>query len=240
MWCWAVPRRCEMRGKPVREGSAMKEAVKKLKNEIDTGMPLTPPRCEELMPLYESVALMRRRFEERIREMKRASEERDAFYGEVQQIRAEHHMAEEIQRSLLPGSAEALRDSHRVDLFADMDTAWEVGGDYYDYFPLDERHLFFSIGDVSGKGIPAAIFSAMIKTAMALSVRSEEELEVVAGGMNYWTALKIVSDTYSDVKKGKRQRYSCCQINEAIRTIDNSGWVGKSVASMVALLRGRF
>jgi len=47
----------------------------------------------------------------------------------------------------------------------------EVGGDYYDYFPLNDHQLLFAIGDVTGKGVPAALMMATIKTALATADR---------------------------------------------------------------------
>ncbi len=155
--------------------------MEKLKIQIDNDFDgdNAAPASGELLPLYESVILMQRRYENKLREMKQAASERDAFYGEMQQIRAEHHMAEEIQRSLLPGNNEKYIDAYYVDLFADMDTAWEVGGDYYDFFPVDENRLFFCVGDVSGKGVSAAIFCSVVKTLIGMSVQNGEELDKV-------------------------------------------------------------
>lgn len=132
---------------------------------------------EETESLSEALDRMKRQYEKKIDEVKKASKERDAFLGQMQEIRAEHHMAEEIQKSMLPGDPERYIPSHGVDLFADMDTAWEVGGDYYDHFPIDENRLFFCIGDVSGKGVSAAIFCSVAKTMIATSLQNGEELD---------------------------------------------------------------
>ena len=158
----------------------------KLKCQIDNDFAedKSAPSCEELLPLYESVILMQRRYENKLREMKQAASERDAFYGEMQQIRAEHHMAEEIQKSLLPDKPERYLESHGVDLFADMDTAWEVGGDYYDFFHVDENRLFFCVGDVAGKGVSAAIFCSVVKTLISMALQNGEELDKVCADVS--------------------------------------------------------
>jgi len=77
-------------------------------------------------------------------------------------IAGELEAARRIQTSSLP-TAELLRGDARIDLAAFMVPAREVGGDLYDFFRLDERRLFFLIGDVAGKGLPASIFMAVSK-----------------------------------------------------------------------------
>jgi sigma-B regulation protein RsbU (phosphoserine phosphatase) len=79
-----------------------------------------------------------------------------------------------IQESILPvplpqGSAAAA-----VDLYAEMHPAREIGGDFYDYFLIDANRLAFTVADVSGKGIPAALFMAVSRTVMrSISSRSD-------------------------------------------------------------------
>ncbi len=70
--------------------------------------------------------------------------------------------ARRIQMATLP-LAEQLADERRIDLAAAMLPAREVGGDLYDFFRLDQRRLFFLIGDVAGKGLSASIFMAVSK-----------------------------------------------------------------------------
>jgi serine phosphatase RsbU (regulator of sigma subunit) len=69
-----------------------------------------------------------------------------------------------IQRSILPGAFPAFPDRTEFSLHAEMAPAREVGGDLYDFFLLDHDHLGFVIGDVSGKGVPAALFMAVTRT----------------------------------------------------------------------------
>ncbi len=73
----------------------------------------------------------------------------------------ELNMATQIQSSALPS---VFPDSEAFDLFASMNTAKEVGGDFYDFFMIDDNHLCFLIADVSGKGVPAALFMMTSKT----------------------------------------------------------------------------
>ncbi len=91
-------------------------------------------------------------------------------------VAGEFAAAQRIQTGLLP-SASLVRDDPRVDLAASMTPAREVGGDLYDYFRLDERRLFFIVGDVAGKGLSASIFMAVSKAlykSMALRAQDSD------------------------------------------------------------------
>ena len=74
--------------------------------------------------------------------------------------------AKNIQQSALPSIFPPYPDRKDFSLFAAMDTAKEVGGDFYDFYMLDENRLAFLIADVSGKGIPAAMFMMTAKTVL--------------------------------------------------------------------------
>ena len=75
-------------------------------------------------------------------------------------MKSELNVAKEIQYSVLP---KALDDENKDNIYGLMDPAKEVGGDFYDYFYIDDSHIALVIADVSGKGIPASLF--MMKTA---------------------------------------------------------------------------
>jgi len=74
--------------------------------------------------------------------------------------------ATRIQQSLLPKTFPPFPHRPEVDVYAEMLTAKEVGGDFYDYYFIDEDRLAFAVGDVSGKGIPAAIYMAVSRTLL--------------------------------------------------------------------------
>ncbi len=85
-----------------------------------------------------------------------------------EKIERELAVSREIQASLLPPPwQEQVKGSADIDVRAMMEPAKEIGGNFYDYFMVNETVLFFCIGDVSSKGIPAALFMAMTKTLLA-------------------------------------------------------------------------
>jgi sigma-B regulation protein RsbU (phosphoserine phosphatase) len=81
-----------------------------------------------------------------------------------ERIESELKIARTIQQNFLPRRFPPFPGRAEFDLYAHVEAAKAVGGDLYDFFLLDEQHLFFSVGDVSGKGVPAALFMAVTKT----------------------------------------------------------------------------
>ena len=94
--------------------------------------------------------------------LKEAMQSRDQFLA----LQHELDIARTIQMSLLPKRFPAFPERKEFDIYADMIPAKEVGGDFYDFFLIDQNHLGFAIGDVSGKGVPAALFMAVSKTVL--------------------------------------------------------------------------
>ena len=78
----------------------------------------------------------------------------------------ELNMATEIQAGMLPSIFPAFPNREEFDIYASMDPAKEVGGDFYDFFMIDDDHLGVVIADVSGKGVPAALFMMISKTVV--------------------------------------------------------------------------
>ena len=83
--------------------------------------------------------------------------------AEKERIATELNVATEIQSGMLPKDFPVRED---FELFATMKPAKEVGGDFYDFYFLDETHLAITVADVSGKGIPAALFMVIAKTVL--------------------------------------------------------------------------
>ena len=87
-----------------------------------------------------------------------------AVTAEKERIGAELNVATQIQADMLPSIFPAFPERTEFDIFATMDPAKEVGGDFYDFFLVDDDHLAMVMADVSGKGVPAALFMVIAKT----------------------------------------------------------------------------
>ena len=99
--------------------------------------------------------------------------------AEKERISTELQMANQIQESMLPSIFPAFPERKEFDIYAIMDPAREVGGDFYDFFLIDEDHLCVVMADVSGKGVPAALFmmiSKIILQSCAMLGRSAGEI----------------------------------------------------------------
>ena len=99
--------------------------------------------------------------------------------AEKERISTELSLATDIQAAMLPHIYPPFPDRKEIDLFASMYPAREVGGDFYDYYLVDDDHLCICIADVSGKGIPAALFmmaSKIILQSCAMLGRSPGEI----------------------------------------------------------------
>jgi serine phosphatase RsbU (regulator of sigma subunit)/anti-sigma regulatory factor (Ser/Thr protein kinase) len=105
---------------------------------------------------FQVVNLCIRRFIENLRAETEAKE----------RIQSELRIARDIQISMLPRVFPPFPERREFDIFALMEPAKEVGGDFYDFFLIDRRRLGVVIGDVSGKGVPAALFMAICKTLL--------------------------------------------------------------------------
>ena len=90
-----------------------------------------------------------------------------AISAEEERIGTELELAARIQEAMLPMTFPPFPDRKEFDIYASMDPAKEVGGDFYDFFFIDDDHLCLVIADVSGKGIPAAMFMTISKIILA-------------------------------------------------------------------------
>ena len=116
---------------------------------------------------------------EQIAYVKEAEKER----GQLHDLQSDLSVAREIQHAILPRTfrLDKMPLAGTIDLHASMEAAKDVGGDFYDFFRIDDTHLGFTIADVSGKGVPAAIFMAVSRTLIkATGVHSLSSAEVMA------------------------------------------------------------
>ena len=112
---------------------------------------------DEIGDLYHEIRSMQGRMVEYLENLTRVTAEKE-------RIGAELNIATQIQADMLPRIFPAFPDRKEFDIYATMTPAKEVGGDFYDFFLIDEDHLGLVMADVSGKGVPAALFMVIAKT----------------------------------------------------------------------------
>lgn len=95
--------------------------------------------------------------------------------AEKERIGAELNVATQIQADMLPRIFPPFPEQEQFDIYATMTPAREVGGDFYDFFLVDPDHLAVVIADVSGKGVPAALFMVVAKTLIKNHAQAGEE-----------------------------------------------------------------
>lgn len=122
---------------------------------------------DEVEALAESFADISTKTVQYVEEVKRVT-------GEKERIGAELSMATNIQESQLPHDFPPYPERKEFDLYASMTPAREVGGDFYDFFLVDHDHLCMVIADVSGKGIPAALFMMIARIMIKTRIQSGE------------------------------------------------------------------
>ncbi len=132
---------------------------------------------DELETLSDSVQQMERDINNYITHL-------TAVTAEKERIGAELNVATHIQSSMLPSIFPAFPDRPEFDIYATMNPAKEVGGDFYDFFMVDRRHLAIVMADVSGKGVPAALFMVIGKTLIKDHTQPDIDLGTVFSQVN--------------------------------------------------------
>ena len=101
-----------------------------------------------------------------------------------ERIESELNIASQIQKSMLPCIFPAYPDREEFELYALMEPAREVGGDFYDFFLIDDDHLALVMADVSGKGVPAALFMMISRTLIKTIASQGKPPEAVLSEVN--------------------------------------------------------
>lgn len=107
-----------------------------------------------------------------------------AVTADKERIATELNVATQIQASMLPCIFPAFPGRKEFDVYATMTPAKEVGGDFYDFFLVDEDHLALVMADVSGKGVPAALFMVIAKTLLKNAAQTGLSPKVVLEKVN--------------------------------------------------------
>lgn len=116
---------------------------------------------DEVGRLAESFVFMTDELRKNVKELMETTAAKERIESELQ-------IAHDIQMGILPKEFPPFPDRHEFEIYATLEPAKEVGGDLYDFFFVDDDHLCFAVGDVSGKGVPAALFMAVSKTLVKM------------------------------------------------------------------------
>lgn len=123
-------------------------------------------------------------------------------HSQLESIQSDLHVAQEIQQTILPKEFPPFPDLKSFDLYASMNAAKYVGGDFYDFFLIDRDRLGFVIADVSGKGVPAAIFMAISRTVIRAIALTEHSPSICMERSNKILCQESVNDMFVTVFYG--------------------------------------
>ena len=133
---------------------------------------------DEIGKLAESFINMERTLQRYLKDLEETTATKERIESELK-------IAHDIQMSMVPKTFPPFPDRPEVDIYATLVPAREVGGDFYDFFFIDDHRLCFAIGDVSGKGVPASLFMALTKTMFrATGGRQNATAETIISRLN--------------------------------------------------------
>ena len=151
---------------PIR---GLAEATGKIaEGDFEAPLPETQSK-DEVGVLTRDFRVMRDSLKDHIKQLTETTAARERMESELK-------IAHDIQMSILPKIFPPFPTRDEFDLFALIEPAKEVGGDFYDFFQISESRLCFVVGDVSGKGVPAALFMAVTKTLIKSFAREKEDV----------------------------------------------------------------
>ena len=156
--------------KSIREYTQVKDSEAVRINLTDNlgGISGYAVKRNEIGQLTQDVIGMTAEIDDYIEEIEKISAEREHIVFEL-------NVASRIQAAVMPKALPAFPGEHMFDMAASMTPAKEVGGDFYDYFLIDDDHLAVVIADVSGKGIPAALFMMVSKIMLKNHLKNEKD-----------------------------------------------------------------
>lgn len=123
----------------------------------------------------DDIGVLTKAFNKMMVNVKKYAKHIEEITIEKEQVAAELSVATQIQKSLIPHIFPAFPELEEMDIYAVMQPAQKVGGDFYDFFLMDSEHLAFVIADVSGKGISAALFMVIAKTLIKNEANSNKD-----------------------------------------------------------------
>jgi len=150
---------------------------------------------DEIGTLAASFNKMTRELKTHINKLMETTAARERFESELK-------IAHDIQMGILPKTFPPFPGRYEVDIYAVIEPAKEVGGDLYDFFFVDENRMCFVIGDVSGKGVPAAVFMSAAKMLIKATAKSTDHPGAILDFVNKELAVENEYGTFVTVFLG--------------------------------------
>ena len=165
------------------------EAQRFARENVRSGSSLTDTikNVDEIGMLADSIDQMEEKIQDYVDHI-------TAITAERERMDAELSLATRIQEDMLPNVFPAYPERKEFDIYASMNPAKEVGGDFYDFFLIDDTHLGIVIADVSGKGIPAALFMMVSKIMIKNQAIEEMFVTVWLGILDTETGILTASN----------------------------------------------
>jgi sigma-B regulation protein RsbU (phosphoserine phosphatase) len=146
--------------------------------EPDSAVQALSNRGDEVGRLAEAFLFMQKMLQSYLGHLKETTAAKERIESELK-------IAHDIQMSMVPKTFPPFPHRKEFDIYATLVPAREVGGDFYDFFFIDDRRLCFAVGDVSGKGVPASLFMALTKTMFrATGGRQNATAELILSRLN--------------------------------------------------------
>ena len=171
---------------------ATKSFVSRDNKSIEVQNDLVITQKNEIGELYDSIKSMESDIQTYIQNIEKETKDRE-------RIATELYLAEQIQKAVLPTN---FIHNEKLDMYAYMDPAREVGGDFYDFFYLDEDHLVLEIADVSGKGMPAAMVMTSTMSLIKSNLRNGLSPKEAISAVNKQTCTSDIADMFITVWLG--------------------------------------
>lgn len=165
--------------RPLRKMSKAVEAIGN--GDLDAELPRIDLK-DEVGKFAEAFARMKTSLKDYIKKLTETTAAKERIESELM-------IARDIQASMLPRIFPPFPDRKEFSIYATMEPAKEVGGDFYDFFLINEKKLFFAMGDVSGKGVPAALFMMITRTLLKNEALKNLPIDQVIYNVNNILAL---------------------------------------------------
>ena len=163
LFLWYVERNITT---PVERLSYLTELYARQEHEHDASLATRLQKLADAIPKGDEIGALALSFRNMMDELDDYMANLAVVTADKERIATELNVATQIQASMLPCIFPAFPGRKEFDVYATMTPAKEVGGDFYDFFLIDDDHLALVIADVSGKGVPAALFMVIAKTLL--------------------------------------------------------------------------